>query len=82
MSTGSARPSLSTFRRAPSCAPALRGLFPALAVNSYVLPTLDARGFSEDVHFFGGPKDGMQISMHVEGGREARQTGREIRGER
>ena len=80
MSTESARLSLSMFRRVPSCAPALLGLFPALAVNSYVLPPLDARGFSEGVHFFGGHEDSMQIVVHGEGGREARQTGREIRG--
>ena len=70
------------FRRVPCCAPALLGLFPALAANSYVLPRLGTRGFSEGVRSFGGPKDSMQIAMHGEGGREARQTEREIRGGR
>ena len=81
MSTESANLSLSMFRRVPCCAPALLGLFPALAANSYVIPPLDARGFSEGVRFFGGPKDSMQVAMLGEGGREARQTGRGIWGE-
>ena len=80
MSTESANLSLSMFRRVPCCAPALLRLFPSLAVNSYVIPPLGARGFSEGVRFFGGPKYSMLIATHGEGGREKRQTEGEIRG--
>ena len=72
MSAESANLSLSMFRRVPCCAPALLGLFPALAVNSYVIPPLGARGVSEGVRFFGGPKYSMLIATHGEGGGEKR----------